>query len=69
MLIAQLKLKGDERILDIGCGDGKITAEISSLVPNGSVLGIDSEPDMIKFALSKFSTSNFSNLEFSTLKT
>lgn len=25
-----LKLRGDERILDIGCGDGKVTAKNSS---------------------------------------
>jgi trans-aconitate methyltransferase len=29
-VIAKLELKGDEKILDIGCGDGKITAEIAS---------------------------------------
>ena len=25
-LIAKLKLRGDEHILDVGCGDGKVTA-------------------------------------------
>ena len=27
--LAKLKLKGDEQILDIGCGDGKIKAEVA----------------------------------------
>ena len=54
-LITKLDLKGDERILDIGCGDGKITASIASTAPNGSVLGIDSSHEMISFAESKFS--------------
>ena len=28
--IVKLELKGDERVIDIGCGDGMITAEIVS---------------------------------------
>ena len=38
-LISKLGLKGDERILDIGCGDGKVTARIAGFVTKGSVLG------------------------------
>jgi trans-aconitate 2-methyltransferase len=63
-LIAKLDLKGNEKILDIGCGDGKITSEIASYVPNGSVLGIDNSQEMINFAKSKFSPSDFPNLTF-----
>ena len=36
-LIAKLNLRGDERILDVGCGDGKVTAEIARAVPRGFV--------------------------------
>jgi trans-aconitate methyltransferase len=49
-LIAQLRLRGDEIVLDIGCGDGKVTAEIASLVPHGRVLGIDLSLDMVRRA-------------------
>jgi trans-aconitate 2-methyltransferase len=28
--IVKLELKGDERVIDIGCGDGMVTAEIVS---------------------------------------
>src|ERR1700759_651813 len=28
-------LKGNERILDVGCGDGKVTADISRFIPDG----------------------------------
>ena len=31
-LLGKLSLLGTEDVLDIGCGDGKVTAEISSLV-------------------------------------
>jgi len=37
----RLRLKGTERILDLGCGDGKVTAELAARVPHGSTLGID----------------------------
>ncbi|MBP2134190.1 trans-aconitate methyltransferase [Methanomicrobium sp. W14] len=34
-LIEKLGLNGSERLLDIGCGDGTLTAEISRLLPKG----------------------------------
>ena len=49
-LIAELKLKGDERILDLGCGDGVLTEQLSLSVPNGKVLGIDASMGMIETA-------------------
>ena len=63
-LIGKLKLKGSERILDIGCGDGKITTELATQVSNGSVLGIDSSNEMITLAQSKFAAEPHSNLRF-----
>jgi SAM-dependent methyltransferase len=53
-VISKIQIKGNERVLDIGCGDGKITAYIASLVPEGSVVGIDNSAEMISFAQSKF---------------
>lgn len=49
-VVERLALYGTEWVLDIGCGDGKLTAEIAGLVPNGRVLGVDNAPDMIQFA-------------------
>ncbi len=49
-LISELKLKGDERILDLGCGDGVLTEQLSLAVPNGKVLGIDASMGMIEAA-------------------
>ena len=53
-LIARLDLRGDERILDVGCGDGKVTAEIARAVPRGVVVGIDASPEMVRFARKTF---------------
>ena len=63
-LIIKLQLRGDERILDIGSGDGKVTAEIAGYVPNGSVIGIDNSETMIALAQGKYANVDFPNLHF-----
>jgi len=63
-LIARLNLRGDEHVLDAGCGDGKVTAEIARALPRGSVTGADASPQMIEFARKTFSAGKFSNLRF-----
>jgi trans-aconitate 2-methyltransferase len=49
-LISELNLTGNERILDLGCGDGGITAQLAELVPDGLVTGIDASQGMINSA-------------------
>ena len=66
-LIAGLKLRGDEHILDVGCGDGKITAEIARAVPRGSAAGVDASPQMIEFAQKTFPAKKFPNLDFQVM--
>ncbi|HEY3762196.1 MAG TPA: methyltransferase domain-containing protein [Verrucomicrobiae bacterium] len=63
-VIGRLDLRGDEHILDIGCGDGKVTAEIARALPNGSVTGVDASAEMIAFAKKTFPLKQHSNLEF-----
>jgi trans-aconitate methyltransferase len=48
--VARLGLAGTECVLDIGSGDGKLTAEIARRVPFGRVLGVDNSAGMVKFA-------------------
>ena len=62
--LASLRLEGTERVLDIGCGDGKITAEIADRLPHGSVLGIDPSTAMISFARQHFGAPARANLDF-----
>jgi trans-aconitate 2-methyltransferase len=58
-IIAEFNLKGNEHILDLGCGDGVLTAELASLAPDGFVLGIDASRGMIE-AARKLETKNLS---------
>jgi trans-aconitate 2-methyltransferase len=34
-VLSLLDLKGTKRVLDVGCGNGKVTAEIASRLPQG----------------------------------
>ncbi len=49
-MISELRLTGGETILDIGCGDGVLTAQLSDVVPDGNVIGIDASVGMIHTA-------------------
>ena len=51
--------KGNEKVLDIGCKDGRITAKITSYLPNSSVLGVDISSETINFARSKLALSDY----------
>lgn len=49
-LISKLSFKGNETVLDLGCGDGILTEQLSLFVPHGKVLGIDASINMIETA-------------------
>lgn len=57
-------LNGKEKILDVGCGDGKITAEIAMKYPQCSIIGLDISASMIDFAKKKFPQKQYPNLSF-----
>jgi ubiquinone/menaquinone biosynthesis C-methylase UbiE len=62
--LSLLDLGGSERVLDVGCGDGRITAEIAQRVPRGFVVGADPSSEMIAFASARFAPSSLPNLRF-----
>ncbi len=63
-LIEKLEFSGNERVIDIGCGDGSVTAAIASRVPQGAVTGIDNSNEMIRFAKKQFPARFHPNLSF-----
>lgn len=63
-IISLIPWKKSEKILDIGSGDGKITALISQKIPKGSVLGIDISQPMVHFASSYYKNDQYPNLSF-----
>ncbi|MEA2404722.1 MAG: trans-aconitate 2-methyltransferase [Thermoleophilaceae bacterium] len=46
-VLERLDLSGDERVLDAGCGSGRVTAELIKRVPRGRVIAVDASPSMI----------------------
>ena len=56
--------KEDEDVLDIGCGEGKLSFELAKRVKKGSVLGIDPSFSMIALANVTFPKETISNLTF-----
>ncbi|HEY5853352.1 MAG TPA: methyltransferase domain-containing protein [Aldersonia sp.] len=65
--LSRLHLNGDERVLDVGCGDGYVTARIADRLPRGSILGVDPSPRMIESAKQRTTPATFQLGEVTTL--
>ena len=57
-ILNAFSFNGDEKVLDIGSGDGKVASLIASHVPNGHVVGINNSPEMNSFARKTYPESN-----------
>ncbi|MGA7907530.1 MAG: methyltransferase domain-containing protein [Candidatus Sulfotelmatobacter sp.] len=49
-VLARLRLRGDEVVLDAGCGTGRLTAELLEALPRGRVVAIDLSQNMLNSA-------------------
>ncbi|HEU4599164.1 MAG TPA: methyltransferase domain-containing protein [Solirubrobacterales bacterium] len=49
-VLERLELRGDERVVDAGCGTGRITAELADRLPNGRVIAVDGSAAMVEKA-------------------
>ena len=57
-VVSYLDAQPTDRVLDIGCGDGVLTAQISQACPDGQVLGLDASQSFIQTAQEEYSSSN-----------
>jgi trans-aconitate 2-methyltransferase len=46
-ILDRLELRGDETVLDAGCGSGRVTRLLVDRLPRGAVIAVDASPDMV----------------------
>jgi trans-aconitate 2-methyltransferase len=51
-VLARLPLRGDETVIDAGCGPGTLTAELLERLPDGHVIALDISTNMLRVARS-----------------
>jgi trans-aconitate 2-methyltransferase len=50
VVLERLPLQGDERVLDAGCGSGRVTELLAERLPDGRVIALDGSPSMVDMA-------------------
>src|SRR5579872_81032 len=60
--VESFKLQGHEKVLDVGCRTGKISALCATVLKTGSLIAIDNSQSMIDF--SQKSYGNVTNVQF-----
>jgi ubiquinone/menaquinone biosynthesis C-methylase UbiE len=63
-MAALLRLRGDERVLDVACGTGHATLALAGLLPRGQVTAVDFSAGMLNQARQKAASLNIRNVEF-----
>ena len=62
-VVDALKLTGAETVVDLGAGSGYFSFRIAKSLPNGKVVAVDIEPEMIRHIHHKAMTSGVDNIE------
>lgn len=63
LLIASLPLEADFVVADIGAGTGYFSFPVASRVPQGRVLAVDIQPEMLEIISSRIAQSGTTNVE------
>ena len=63
-VLARVKLRGDERVLDAGCGTGRLTRDLLEALPRGHVVALDVSQNMLDTARAYLEPDFGSRVEF-----
>ena len=56
-VLERLPLRGDETVLDAGCGSGRVTEQLLDRLPDGRVIALDASPSMVDAARDRLAPS------------
>lgn len=62
-VLARLPLRGDETVLDAGCGSGRITQALIERLPDGHVVAVDASESMVAAARERLPDANVRRLD------
>ena len=62
-LLKALKLKPDDIVCDLGCGNGFYALKIAKLVPRGEVIGVDIQPEMLRMLRERARVTRVKNID------
>ena len=62
-LLKALNLKPDDVVCDLGCGNGFYALKIAKQVPQGKVIGVDIQPQMLRMLRERARISRVKNIE------
>lgn len=57
-VLERAQVRGDERVMDAGCGSGRLTAKLLERLPRGEVVGVDLSQNMLQQAAEHLKGSN-----------
>ena len=49
-MLGRVSLRGHERVLDAGCGTGRLTRDLLEALPEGQVVALDVSQNMLEAA-------------------
>lgn len=66
-VLDRLELRGDETVLDAGCGSGRVTRLLLERLPEGRVIAVDASPQMVARAREELASDARSDVRLADL--
>jgi trans-aconitate 2-methyltransferase len=67
-VLERLQLRGDETVLDAGCGSGRITQALIERLPDGHVIAVDASQSMVEAARERLPSADVRQIDLLELE-